>query len=245
MDYSEYHFSWMERIKLILLSFGVTAVISWLFYRSFWGMCIMPFLLFLFQKREKRGCIEAQKKELHGQFVDFLKVVSTSLMAGMSMENAWREAARELEFMHGTSCVLYPEVKEINRLVENSVPMESVLIDFAYRSGVGDIISFGEVFEYGKRSGGDWRKIIEDTTFRMEEKYETEKEIEVMLAGKRMEQKVMSVIPLVMIAFLQVSSGDYMDVLYGNPIGICCMSICLLVYGIALYLAEKIMKIQV
>ena len=79
----------------------------------------------------------------------------------------------------------------------------------------------------------------------MEERYETEKQIEVMISAKKMEQNIMNVIPLFMILFLQISSGDYMDILYGNPIGIICMSICLMGYGLSIYLAQKIMKIQV
>ena len=166
-------------------------------------------------------------------------------MAGMSMENAWREAEKGIQAMHGEKSVLYPELKEINALIETNVSMEQVLLAFAYRSGVDDIISFTEVFAYGKRSGGNWRKIIEDTTLRMEERYETEKQIEVMISAKKMEQNIMNVIPLFMILFLQISSGDYMDILYGNPIGIICMSICLMGYGLSIYLAQKIMKIQV
>jgi tight adherence protein B len=60
-----------------------------------------------------------------------------------------------------------------------------------------------------------------------------------------MEQKIMSVIPLGIILFLRLTSKDYMDVLYGNPFGVICMTICLMGYGVALFMAEKIMKVQV
>lgn len=245
MNYNVYHFSAMEVMFVVIQSFLVAGTISYLFYRSIWAMILFPIILFLLLKRKRENAIEKRKKLLHGQFIDCLKIVCTNLMAGMSMENAWREGAREIGFMHGAESVLYPELKEIVRLVENNVPIEQVILNFSYRTGVADIISFGEVFEYGKRNGGDWRKLIEDTTFRMEEKYETEKEIEVMIAAKRIEQRIMNVIPLGMILFLRMSSGSYMDVLYGNAMGIVCMSVCLLVYAAAFYLSEKIMKIQV
>ncbi len=245
MNYNEYHFSITEVMVVVLQSFLIGGIISYLFYRSVWAMILVPIILFLSLKRKRISVIEKRKQLLHGQFIDCLKIVSTNLMAGMSMENAWKEGAKEIGFMHGTESILYPELKEIVRLVENNVPIEQVIRKFAYRTGVSDIISFGEVFEYGKRSGGNWRKIIADTTFRMEEKYETEKEIEIMVAGKKMEQRIMNVIPLGMILFLSLSSGNYMDVLYGNVLGIVCMSVCLFIYVVAFYLSEKIIKIQV
>ena len=245
MDYREYYFTKLQILKQICITVCIALGISYLFYRSLWGMVFTPVLLFFSVKRERRNCREKRQRMLHGQFMDSLKVVSTSLMSGMSMENAWKEAAEEIHVMHGEKSIMYTELEEMNCLVASNVPMEKVLIHFAYRSGVEDIISFAEAFEYGKRSGANWKKLISDTTLRMEEKYETEKQIEVMLAEKRMEQKVMSVIPLGMIAFLQVSSGDYMDILYGNPVGCVCMTICLMGYAAALVIAEKIMKIQV
>lgn len=245
MDYSKYQFSGMQIAKLMLKALLLTLMISVLFYSSVWGMLLAPLIFVILMRKERRQCIEERKRELHGQFIDCLKVVSNSLMAGMSMENSWKEATREIGQMHGTEGVLYLELKELNSLVETNVPVEKVLLTFAYRTGITDIISFAEVFEYGKRSGGNWKKIIEDTTFRMAEKYETEEEITVMLAAKKMEQKVMNVIPPIMIGFLRISSGDYMDCLYGNPLGVVCMSVCLLGYVAALYLAERVMKIQV
>ena len=161
------------------------------------------------------------------------------------MENAWREATVEIALMHGKKSLFFRELEAMNGRIASNVPMEEVVLEFAYRTGVEDLIQFAEIFEYGKKSGANWRKLIGDLTIRMEETYETEQQIEVLLTEKRLEQRIMSVIPLGMILFLQLSSGDYIRVLYGNLIGGICMTICLLGYVMALFLAEKIMKIQV
>jgi tight adherence protein B len=245
MDYKTYHFSWLQIAGMLLQAVLMTGIIAYLFYGSFCGMVLVPVLFVIGKRRKKENCIAERKRFLHGQFLDSLKIVSTCLMSGMSMENAWKEASKEMLAMHGKESIMYQELEEMKHLVATNVPMEKVLIQFAYRSGVEDIISFAEVFEYGKRSGANWRKLICDTALRMEEKYETEKQIRVMLAEKKMEQKIMSVIPLGIILFLRLTSKDYMDVLYGNPFGVICMTICLMGYGVALFMAEKIMKVQV
>lgn len=245
MDYKTYHFSWVQIGGILLQAVLITGIIAYLFYRSPYGMVLTPILFVVLKKRKRANCIAERSRLLHGQFLDALKIVSTCLMSGMSMENAWKESSKEIQVMHGKESVMYMELEEMSHLVETNVPMEKVLIHFAYRSGVEDIINFAEVFEYGKRSGANWRKLICDTTLRMEEKYETEKQIQVMLTEKKMEQKIMSVIPLGMILFLQIASGDYMDVLYGNLFGIISMTVCLIGYGVALFMADKIMRVQV
>lgn len=245
MNYKTYNFSRYEIIGIFLQAILISVLIAYLFYRSVWGMFLFIVLFVLIWKKKRISCIEKRQRLLHGQFMDALKLVSTSLVSGMSMENAWKEAANEMRTMHGDKSILYRELSEMNRFVKANVPMEKVLMEFAYRTGVEDIINFAEVFTYGKRSGADWRKLIADTTLRMEEKYETEKQIAIMLAEKRLEQRVMSVIPLGMILFLQISSDGYMDVLYGSLFGVICMTICLIIYGVALFMAERIMKLKV
>ena len=55
----------------------------------------------------------------------------------------------------------------------------------------------------------------------------------------------MNVIPLGMLLFLQISSWEYIRVLYESILGMSIMTVCLGVYIVALFIAEKIMDIQV
>ena len=82
--------------------------------------------------------------------------------------------------------------------------------------------------------------IIESTTYRMWTKYDTNRQIEVAVSAKRLEQKTMNYIPIFLLAFLKLSSRDYMSALYGNLIGVIFMSTCLLAYAGAIKLAKKI-----
>ena len=102
-----------------------------------------------------------------------------------------------------------------------------------------------ELFEYGKRSGGNWRRIIQEIVQHIQDKYDAEKEIAVMVASKKLEQQVLNIIPLGILLFLQISSWDYMSVMYHNPLGVICMTIILIFYVISIFLAEKIMQIKV
>jgi tight adherence protein B len=105
-------------------------------------------------------------------------------------------------------------------------------------------VSFSEVFAFAKRSGGNFVTIIEGTTEHMRAKYETEREIQVLVASRKMEQKIMNVIPMLILAYLKVTSMDFLDILYGNAAGAIFMTGCLLAYGGAILLAERILRIK-
>ena len=245
MDYSEYQLSFWEKGKIVLVSGGIAAVVAFLFYRSFWGLVLWPLLYVLVKKRMRQQLMTRRMETLREHFMNGMQVLNTSLQAGLSMENAWREVQKETLLLYGEGSEFYQEIREINQTVTFNMPIERLFLDFARRSGEEEILRFAEMFDYGKRSGGNWKKIIENTVLRMWERYETQKEIEVMLAAKQIEQKVMNLVPLGMLFFLQMASWDYMQVLYHNFLGIICMSICLAGYGAAIVLSEKIMKIQV
>jgi tight adherence protein B len=245
MDYRIYILSKKDKISIFLYSLFFTILIAFLFYRSVFGIFCLPFVLRIFYKRKKEQGKELQSQRLLEEFVNGISVLNTSIQAGISMENAWKEVQKELEVMYGENSLFFKEVMEINHSVALNVPIEKLILGFSYRSGLEDIIIFAELFEYGKRSGGNWRRMIQEVVQHIQEKYDARREIEVMVASKKLEQQVLNVVPLGILFFLQFSSWDYMCVLYHNVTGILCMTICLVGYGAAFLLSERILRIQV
>lgn len=245
MDYRQYILGKKDRKRVLLGSLVATGLVAFLFYRSIWGLCCLPLVTWVFYKREKEQGKERRNQQLLEEFVNGIRVLNTSVQAGISMENAWKDVQKELFVMYGETSLFLKEVKEINHSVALNIPIEELILGFAYRSGLEDIIIFAELFEYGKRSGGNWRRMIQDVVQHIQDKYDAKREIEVMVASKKLEQQVLNVIPLGILFFLQLSSWDYMSVMYHNPIGIICMSVCLCGYVAAFILSEKILQIQV
>ena len=244
-DYRRYRLTAKDRLQAVSTAAIGSVVISILFYNCIWGILIMPILFLVIKRRKEKEATKKRQEEITRQFLDAIRVVSSALFAGFSMENAWIEAQKEIENLYGEKSILYSEISKINRKVAMSVPIEGLILDFATRTGVEDILSFAEVFRFAKRSGGDMVKIIDTTVRHMKEKQETMQEIEILIAAKRMEQKVMGVIPIFILAYLRLTSDGYLDILYGNSVGIIFMSCALGAYLFATYMAEKIMNITV
>ena len=47
------------------------------------------------------------------------------------------------------------------------------------------------------------------------------------------------------ILYLQLTSPGFLEVLYGNPFGVCAMTVCLGIYGLSYWLGKRIVDIEV
>lgn len=245
MDYNKYTLTLMEKGKLFLISTGICVVVSWLFYDHWFFVVFIPVFFYFVCKKKTEKKKKERFLELEKQFQNALQSVSSGLSAGYSMENAWKEAHKEMMLLYGRHSYICRELQEINHQISLNVPLEEVVEDLGKRSGIEDIENFAQIFRFAKRGGGNFSKIIHATANHMQEKTEVRQEIEVLVASKKLEQNIMNVVPLGILAYLKISSGDFLSAIYGNAFGVCFMSICLGVYGAALLLAEKILNIEV
>jgi tight adherence protein B len=72
------------------------------------------------------------------------------------------------------------------------------------------------------------------------QRLENEQEIQTLLASKRMEQRIMNVMPFAMVLYLDITNPGYFAMLFHNLTGVVLMSICLIAYVTAYLWSEKI-----
>lgn len=245
MDYNRFHLSVMDWGKIAACSLGIMTAVSYLFYDSLVGMAGTLICIYFLKKIWVKRQVKRQKRNLANQFQDTMQLVSNSLLSGYSIENAWSDAQRELVKLYGQDAHMCRELQRMNQSMALNLPIEELLADFATRSGVEDIQNFSEVFTFAKHSGGNLVLIIENTVNHMRAKREVEQEIEVLVASKKLEQNILTIIPLFILAYLKFSSMEYMSVLYRNPFGVVFMTGCLLVYIFAIVISWKILNIQI
>ncbi len=235
----------VEVVRFFLIWTMLDTVIAFLFFRSMLAFAVLfpAFGLFLKDRRIQLG--KQRRKRLREGFLSGMQFFSTALQAGYAPENAFRESLRELSGMYGEE---EPIVREFGRIVTGigvNVTPETLLTDLGERSGVEDIRNFAEVFTAARRTGGDLIAIVRNTVTDIQQKEETALEIETVLAGRQMEQRMMSVIPLFILAYVGLTSPDFLAPLYGNALGAVIMMICLLIYLAAYLWGRKIMEIEV
>lgn len=244
-DYGKYVFSGKERFLYYAEGMLITGIFAYFFYRSIWALPPLLPVFFLFLKQKKKDLAEKRKRELGEQFKDAVLSVSVNQKAGYSVENAFKEAYRDMAALYGGESLIGRELYTIGRGLENNVVLEKLLYDFGYRSHIQDIMQFAEVFLIAKRNGGNMTEILSETANTIEQKIALDKEIEVLLSSRKMEQKIMNVIPFFIIFYISLTSGGFFDVLYHNPAGILIMTACLAVYLAAYFISGKIVAIEV
>ena len=208
------------------------------------GLLLLPGVVLFF--RERREALQKRRAvEMKRQFMDGMQLLTVSLQAGYSVENSVREAVKELRRVYEPEAFIVREFQIMEAQLTVNRNMEELFMDFGERSAVDDIQSFAEVFLTAKRSGGDLIAVIRNTVFCIRQKQETLHEIETSLAGKVMEQNVMSMIPLFILAYVKFTSPDFLGVMYGNLTGVTIMVLCFLVYVLAYFWGRNIVQIEV
>lgn len=243
-DYSEYRFRAKEYVLYTAQGLLLVAVIGYFFYRS-WAACIglMPILIF-FLREKRKELAKKQRQNLSVQFKDLILTVSANQKAGYSSENAFRESYRDMSMLYGEESVICTELRHIMAGLDNNIVLERLLYNLGMRSGLPDVVQFADVFMIAKRSGGNMTDILSKTAEIIEQKTETDKEIQLMVSAKKMEQKIMNVVPFLIIFYVGTTSKGFFDVLYHNSIGIVIMTVCLGFYLVAYLLSKRIVDIE-
>ena len=244
-DYDHYSFSGKELFILFGQSAAICAAVDYLFYRILWLMVLsIPFFFFWIRFRREET-IAMRRQRLNVQFRDALVSLNVAVQAGYSIENAVNACLKDLRQLYPETSDIVEEFRYLVHQLYLSIPIEELFLDLGNRTGIEDIENFAAVFFTAKRTGGDMSLIIQKVTRMLSDKIDVKKEIQATLAAKKYEQTIMSLMPAGIILYLRLASPGFLDILYGNALGVGAMSVCLVVYGGAWLLGRKIVDIEV
>lgn len=221
------------------------AMLAYLFYNT-WiaAILLLPVSVFYLHQWREDYC-HKKEQEFRGQFQNGMQILSSALKAGYSVENAIKETEKDLR-------PLYPKDsrirREFNRMIHElnmNLTAEQVLKEMARRIQQEDVDNFVTVFATAKRTGGDSISILKDTVQMIGDKIEVEREIQTLLASKKLEFNVMCIIPLGMVLYMRMAFPEFLSVLYGGIPGVLLMSVCLGVYAFAWRMGTKMIQIEV
>ena len=223
----------------------IFVAVSYLFYES-----LLPAVLFfplwgVYMKEWAEEMAGKKEMEFRNQFRDCIQAIAAALKAGYSAENAIREAKKDISPMYGRDARIMRELEIMVRQLDMNRTVSRVLEGFAERVRQEDAENFVTVFAAAKKSGGDSITIIRNSVRIISGKIDTEKEIQTMIASKKLEFDIMCAVPFVIILYMKLTFGEFLSVLYGNAAGMIIMTVCLCVYLAAYRIGRKIIQIEV
>ena len=176
------------------------------------------------------------------EFQDFLSAVQVGIYSGNSIENAVLGSYEDMVSLYTKDGYMTKEIRGIITGLNNNLTLEELFYDLGERSGVEEIMDFAAILALAKRSGGNLREIISECNNCIEEKIDIKRDIDVMIAGERLQHRIMCIVPMGIILYIQITSPGYLDSLYHNLFGYAVMTGCLLLYIISILWSEKIIS---
>ncbi len=204
----------------------------------------LPFLVLYIKKWENQK--ESQLKSIFEiQFKDYLQALASALSTGYALENAMKEARKDLARQYDSETRIMRDTGKMERLLEMNMSVEQVWMEWVNQTEIDVLQQFITVFMVAKKSGGDSVAIVKKSINNICERLEVEAEIRVLLTAKEFEFQIMSLVPIGIIFYMKLAFAEFMSVLYGNIFGVCFMTICLGVYVGAVLWGSKIVEIEV
>ncbi|MBP3327013.1 MAG: type II secretion system F family protein [Coprococcus sp.] len=244
-DYRKYKMKKKEIIACITVCSVIVSLISILFYNSLFP-CVFLYPCEIFFIKLHAGYLrQKRQRKLRLEFKEMIEALAANMSAGYSLETAFHYVYEEMSGIYKGESDIEKELLIIKKGIQLNNSIELLLEDFGLRSGVSDIKEFAEVIAVAKKTGGNIVKIIKKTSENIRRKQEVESEIATMVAAKKMEQRIMSMMPCCIVLYMRIANKGYMNTLYGNAAGIFIMTTCLLVMIGAICWGRRIVDIEV
>ena len=245
-DYNIYIMSRQEKIANIIFAAVVLFLVGYVFYRYWILSAILMLFSVKFPEIRTKQIIEKRKNQLTLQFKDMLYSLSSALSVGKSVETGIRDSLQDLRVMYpDPNTDILREMEYILRGIGMNNTVEEMFAQFGERAHLEDIDNFVDIFVTCKRTGGDLIEVMRSTSNTIGEKIEVKQEINTMISGKKYEFNFMMILPVIMVEFLALTSGDYMDPVFTEPAGIAAVTADIAIFAVAYVVGSKIMKIDI
>ncbi len=228
-----------------ICGFFVTAVFAYFFYRSVIAVIFLMPISFEIMFYLDNAICEKNNKMLKGQFREMILSMATNLRVGYSPENAFLEAYADLVSLYGTKNKMIYELETVKKGLSVNIGFESLLRDFEKKYGIEEITEFVDIFCLAGKTGGNLVEIIDFTADMISQKIAVDEEIEVIIRAGKLERQIMMVIPFFIILYIECTNRNFFSVLYHNLAGILVMSVCLVIYFVAVKISGKIINVRI
>jgi tight adherence protein B len=236
----------LEKMITIFISAIILVIIGYIFYRKrIIVLCLISLFSLLAPQYVKSKKIKKQKEEINIQFQDSLFSLSSSLEAGKSIENAIEDVIRDLSIQYSSKDRIVIEYELILKKIKYNTTVFQAFYDFANRTGSEDINNFADIFEVTKNIGGNTNKVIRRTARIISDKFEINREIDLLVESKRNEIKLLNIAPIIIVLMLSIVVKDYMEPVFTTTVGLIGTTISLILLIISKIISDKILNIGV
>lgn len=220
-------------------------LLSYFFYNSWAAVPFLTPVAAVLVYRQWNGWKERTLLDIEEGFKDWLSYVKGGLTSGKSIEYAILGCRENFRNCIGAGHPILLGLEQVYRGLELRIPIEECMKRFGDETQVEVIQDFSVVFGIAKRQGGQMAATLERTIQQIYERVDLRMEISAMISAKKLEQRIMCVMPFGIMFFVGRASGGYFMSLYHNVQGVLIMSVCMCVYLFGVWWGEKLTEVRI
>lgn len=237
--------TYKEKRTLAIKSILVVLIMDYFFYRSFVAAIPLSIIGYFCYQMERKALFERKKEAAREQFKELMLLASTGQKAGYSPENAFISSYQDMKALYGKESAVCRMIQTLKSGRENNIAFSTLWKKMGSQLGIAEISEFAAVYEISHQCSGNMASVMEKTASVIIHKIETEKEISLLISARGLEQKIMNVMPFLIMLYINLTSPGYFGGLYHCLPGVLLMTICLMIYLGAYLWSVQIVSIKV
>lgn len=182
------------------------------------GLAFIAFLSITCMYRYTRYYDVDRYEKLLDGFIDFLNQINSNLYLGLSLETSILHLNSDQDIKDGEGILNYA-IRHLKTAISLGLN-GALLLDEIYKLyPIDDCRLYVEMLKLSKETGASINKITEVTLANLYTRFQTVSEAKLILYQKKMEQMILSIAPILIIIFISITSGSFLEMLYTTPIG--------------------------
>lgn len=235
------------KIKIFIILLSITGIytIAWIFYESHLFCLLLSPLSLVLLKYYGLAYTKKLKEEIEDEFSDLNRLIIAELEAKIPIEKALKNIEERIfsddiyEFKH----INFELKRWINEL-EMGLKLEDILIEFSNRSEDQSLKDYAKMVSLSSKTGSKLYEVIVNTNQVLQERKELKTEISILVAEKKLEQRLMSLMPILIIIMLKSTAPDFIAPLYNGMEGRIIMTLVLGLFTLSYFWSKKLAELK-
>ncbi|MCD6323326.1 MAG: hypothetical protein J7L77_09925 [Clostridiales bacterium] len=216
----------------------------YLLYKNVWFSMAGMLVFVFYGVMDKKSLEEERRKKIQAKFLDFLMCLEPLLKNSGTFCIAFSEAVSDYKRFHGEDELSFYLDAAVNDFMIN-ISTSDVLIGMAKKMKLEDAYAFAKSMAICELTGGNAVDVTERTTELLVGKIRILCDIGTSLSGKVLEQKIITIMPFMLLGLFAVTAKSYLEPLYNTYEGKIVMTIAGALFLIQWFIGKKITSIKV
>lgn len=227
-------------LPVILSGMAGCLVVTFLFYNRLWGLIPgIPAGIYVALQVRRTAVLRGIRKRRE-TFRRLLLSMETGLEAGYSLENALYTAVEDMERVYRSGSEMGIMLENLRKRVRIGCPVWQAILKMGEEEEIEEAKEFAEVLAIQQRTGGNMIRTMRNTVDKIQAGIEVQQEIDSVIAEKRLEQRIMTLMPGIILCYMRLMNASYMKPLYTTAAGVLVMTAALGLNILGDFLGSKI-----